>query len=360
MRAAFRVDASRTMGTGHVMRCLTLADALAASGAECVFVSRMTEGNIHDLVRARGYEQLVLPATARSRPAAADDPPHAAWLDADWDRDAEETVAALIPSGPFDWLVVDHYALDERWHGRGREAASRLMVIDDVADRRLDCDMLLDQNLNFEGERRYEGLVPQGCRLMIGPTYALLRPVFAALREREETPRDGFSVLVFLGGSDPDGITLLALEALEETRSEAVTADVVVGSANPHASAIEAWGATRPWIRMHGGGGEIAHLMAESAVAIGAGGSTTWERACVGLPAVMVVIADNQRKIAEAVEAVGAAVVAGDWHDIDAGDIASPLRRLLEDETLRASMREAAMKLTDGKGAARVAEAMLG
>lgn len=359
LRVAFRVDASVLIGTGHVMRCLTLAEALAADGAQCTFVSREAAGSLHDVVAARGFEQILLPATRRARPLGPLDPPHAAWLDADWEHDCGQTLAALVSLGPIDWLVVDHYALDERWLRQVRAGARRLLVIDDVADRQLDCDLLLNQNLESENPQRYETLVPSGCQKLLGPDYALLRPVFADLRDAQRPHRKSLTVLVFLGGGDPDGVTLKALEAVDQTRTADMSADVVIGSANPLAKTIRAWANGRAWLRVHDGNAEIATMIADADVAVGAAGTTTWERACLGLPTVMVVIAENQRRIAEALEGAGAAALAGDWLTVSPYAIATELRRLIESPERRSAMRRAAMRLTDGKGSVRVVEEML-
>lgn len=359
LRVAFRVDASARMGIGHVMRCLTLADALTTAGAECVFISRMADGDTKSLIHARGFEQIMLPTTKRTRVLVADDPPHAAWLDADWETDVVQTVTALSSHRMIDWLVVDHYALDARWHRSMRNSTKRLLVIDDTADRLLECDLLLNQNLDPYSYQRYEKLVPTGCHKLLGPDYALLRPVFAILRHVQRPVRKSLKAMVFLGGGDPDGLTLLALEAIEQTRPTDMTVDVVIGSANPFATTIRAWSNDRAWISIHDGNAEIAAIMADADLAVGAAGTTTWERACLGLPTVMVVIAENQRRIAEAVEEIGAAALAGDWKNVCPDAIVRQLRPLIDSAERRSAMRAAAMKLTDGKGSERVVKEML-
>jgi len=181
----FRTDAALQIGTGHVMRCLTLAEALAERGAHCRFVCREHSGNLMELIRDRGFDAIGLPVeSGRLATEASSDEPigaHATWLGADWAVDAEQACAALGDMDA-DWLIVDHYALDVRWERSLRSRCRRLMVIDDLADRIHDCDLLLDQNLGRE-PRDYAGLVPDCSAILVGPRFALLRPEFAALRD---------------------------------------------------------------------------------------------------------------------------------------------------------------------------------
>ncbi len=150
MRVVFRADASLNIGSGHVMRCLTLANALRESGASCFFVCREHPGNLLELIREQGFEAigLPLPKTFESLHGkhSSSRLTYAGWLGDSWQRDAEQTLAAL--NGELaDWLVVDHYALDSAWEESLRPACRRLLVIDDLADRDHRCDLLLDQNL---------------------------------------------------------------------------------------------------------------------------------------------------------------------------------------------------------------------
>jgi len=185
MRLVFRTDASLTIGSGHVMRCLTLAEALRTRGAQCFFVCREHPGNLLELIRKRGFEACALHLNTSCAAAATVDAErptaHAAWLGAHWRTDAAQTLAACGGSD-VDWLIVDHYALDARWEAELRPACRKLMVIDDLADRNHDCDLLLDQNLVAESDARYQQRVPPGCTLLLGPRYALLQPLYRELR----------------------------------------------------------------------------------------------------------------------------------------------------------------------------------
>ncbi len=309
MYVAFRVDASLQIGTGHLMRCLTLADALREQGAECTFVCRPHAGHLLELVAQRGHKPLALgePQAHYNAPA---DPAHAAWLGTSWVDDAEQTKRALSKQS-VDWLVVDHYALDARWEQALRHQAKGIMVIDDLADRAHACDLLLDQNLG-RGAQDYDDLLKGKTIILVGPQYALLRPEFAALRAQSLARRQNTSqlnrLLITMGGVDKDNATTQVLTALQSCNLPVdLRVTVVMGSHAPWLEQVEAKAVEMPWqTQVLVGVSNMAKLMAESDLAIGAAGSTSWERCCLGLPTVQIVLAANQVAIAEALAHLGA------------------------------------------------------
>jgi len=215
----------------------------------------------------------------------------------DWLDDAAQTKAALTDSARTDWLIVDHYGLDRSWESAMRPFVRRIMVIDDLADRPHDCDVLLDQNYYKNLEHRYEGLVPEHCLKLLGPTYALLRPEFFEAR-RHLRQRDGLvrRILVFLGGGDSQNVTSKVIEAIALTSHPEIVLDVVIGSTNPHHEQIAALCSLRRNARLHIQVENMAALMALADLSIGAGGATTWERCLLGLPTLTVVFAANQEQ----------------------------------------------------------------
>lgn len=357
---AFRVDASLDIGTGHVMRCLTLADTLAACGVECRFICREHPGHLIGHIRNKGYRVDALPAiNENAHPTESQ--PHAHWLGCRWETDAVQTKAILTQSVP-DWLVVDHYALDARWEKALQGCYRKLMVIDDLADRPHDCDILLDQTLGRQPPA-YEGLVPARCRLLTGSAYCLLRPEFAAARARSLARRrarpEVAHVLVTLGGVDQENVTEQVLQALDGSDlPEGTCVSVVMGRTAPWIGQVrrragQARHATRVLVDVQ----DMAGLMADSDVAVGAAGSTAWERCCLGLPTLMLVLADNQRAVAAALDSAGAAVALG-APATGLPQLAGVLQRLRSPEVLLA-MVDRAGAVTDGQGAARVMQAML-
>lgn len=356
MKVAFRVDASTEIGTGHVIRCLTLADRLADDGVACHFVMRELPGNLIDMIKASRHDVIELAAPSAPIEGFPDRPTHARWLGVDWQTDAMEVEARLRGIGSVDWLVVDHYALDSAWEERLRNAARQIMVIDDLADRPHDCDLLLDQNLR-DDPHRYANLIPTRCVGLFGPSYALLRPEFAA--RRRKVLRDNAApvrkVLVYFGGADPHNLTTVALEALEAQRDAALSVDVVVGLISPHKDRVANWCAKREWVRLHVGGADMADLMAGADLALGAGGTTTWERCCLGLPTILITIADNQRPGAEALGKCGAVLYVGDLNSTSLADLSTGIAALIRNPWLREHMSRTAAALIDGNGLDRVA-----
>jgi UDP-2,4-diacetamido-2,4,6-trideoxy-beta-L-altropyranose hydrolase len=349
----FRSDASLDIGTGHVMRCLTLADSLKASGADCAFISREHPGNLLGMIRDRGFTAHAL--SMETGPAADSPPPHAGWLGADWATDAEKT-SSVLAGLPVDWLVVDHYALDARWEGCLRTNCRKLMVIDDLADRPHDCDVLLDQNLGREAGD-YTGLVPAHCAILVGPRHALLRPEFAALRQyslcRRVTPRLE-RLLITLGGVDRDNATGRVLEALKSCPlPEDMRIVVVMGPQALWTDQVRELARNMPReteVRVNVS--DMARLMADSDLAIGAGGGTSWERACLGLPCLLVVLADNQREGAAALGKTGGVLPLGEVDTLSDRLCAAMLES--GDPGRLGAMSFAASQLADGLGISRI------
>ena len=363
---AFRADASLLMGSGHVMRCLTLADALTTQGAQCHFISREHPGHLLGLIRQRGFAVTALPAvipplTANTQNGSErpTEPVHAPWLGCDWQTDADQTRAILAKLQP-DWLVVDHYALDQRWETALRPNFQQLMVIDDLADRPHQCDLLLDQNLGRQPEE-YANLVPAHCKLLTGPQYALLRPEFATLRahslQRRQQPVLK-QVLITMGGVDQSNATGLVLQALKDcTLHQDCRISVVMGLQAPWVQQVRAQARDMPWVtEVLVNISDMAQCMADSDLAIGAAGSTSWERCCLGLPTLMVVLADNQRLGAQALQEAQAALLIG-----DVSDIAMQLPIAINASASHYRLQEmsiAAAKITNGQGLVKVLKAM--
>ena len=352
LQVAFRADASIRIGTGHVMRCLTLADTLRARGADCMFLCRPHEGHLLDLITARGHQGLALPPASS---AAKTDHLYGEWLGADPLEDAWHAREALA-ARRVQALVVDHYALDQTWEQVLRPVCHRLMVIDDLADRAHDCDLLLDQNLG-RTESDYQPWTPASAKRLTGPRYALLRPEFAQWREvslrRRSVPRLQ-TLLITLGGVDARNMTVRVLAVLAHAAlSPALQIVVVCGSHSPWLAEVRAQAAAMPRpTRVLVGVDDMARWMAESDLAIGAAGSTSWERCCLGLPTWLTVLADNQRGAADALAASGAAQC------FEGPEALHGLMAALTPTAL-AEMSQAAQRLCDGLGAPRVADALL-
>ncbi len=338
MKVAIRADASIAIGSGHVMRCLALADTLRRRGAETRFLCRRQPGHLGDLIAARGHAL--------------------SWLPADIGAGEDARLCRTALAEGADWLVADHYGLDAEWETTLATVARSLLVIDDLADRPHACDLLLDQNLFADPAGRYARLLLPHCRTLLGPVHALLRPEFRQLAKLQPDRARGVGrVLVFLGGSDADNCTGRVLTMLDGHPGLAV--DVVAGAVHPAAAALARWCYARAGARLIPAGGNFPALLAAADLAIGAGGTTTWERCCLGLPSLVLGVADNQHTVAAAVAGFGAHLYLGPAAAVTDRRLQASLDVLLDSPELRRHMAAQGRALVDGIGAERVADAML-
>lgn len=352
MNIVFRVDASIEIASGHLIRCLTLAEALRRRGAQCTFVCRDHEGQMGHRVRLAGFPLILLPAPSEGASELGFD----ARLGSTQEMDADETRAATAFM-TVDWLVVDHYSIGVQWESMLRDHARRILVIDDLEDRRHDCDVLLDQNTLDTNSSPYESLVPVSCRILLGPRYALLAPDYARIRATADRLRErSGSVLVSFGGSDTQNLTGLALEALSAPDFADLTAEVVIGDNNPNLPALREQIALRANTNVHVAPSQLAHLMSRCDLSIGAGGTTAWERVCLRLPSVVVSMAENQLRVCESLTQTGLVEYAGFWTDVTPKTLQVGLLKLISD-TPETSPKGAIV--VDGLGAARLAELLV-
>jgi UDP-2,4-diacetamido-2,4,6-trideoxy-beta-L-altropyranose hydrolase len=278
---------------------------------------------------------------------------HEYWLGTDWQTDAAETQTAIAtPSA--DWLIVDHYALDARWERQLRSHCCHLLVIDDLADRDHDCDLLLDQNLVADWQHRYQDKVPAHCGLMLGPTYALLQSQYAQWRPQVR-PREGAirRVLAYFGGADSDNLTGRAIAAFLSLGCQDVMLDVVINPASPFAVLIRQQVANLPTVTLHGSLPSLTPLMTQADIALGAGGATTWERCCLGLPSLVITLAANQRPVAAELDRRGLIQWLGHKDAVSETAIAQRLKALLA-VNLSPAWSERCSAVVDGLGCDRV------
>jgi len=378
MNVVFRVDASIQMGTGHVMRCLTLAKELYQQGAECSFMCRNHAGNLIEKIAQAGFKVYTLGADENNNSAelsineqnqCKQRQPlfHADWLGTTQWQDITECLGILQKLQP-DWLIVDHYALDKRWEQRLQPYYNKLMVIDDLGDREHLADILLDQNYGAT-TAKYQGLVPNSCTVLAGTQFALLRDEFAQWRayslerrgnsfdHNKKPERKGSSVinniLITLGGADPENYTGALLAQLARIKmSPHVVITVVMGATAPHLQAIQQQAASMPVRTIAKTNvGNMAELMSHADLAIGAAGATTWERCCLGLPTIQIVTAENQRRIAEDLAKDNIIKLLND---------VSELPEVLKDiESWITPLANSAKHVTDGLGVKRVVDYML-
>ena len=300
MRVVIRVDASIEIGSGHVMRCLTLAEILKENGANVQFITRKHKGNLINDIISKGFSVLELETSSSIK--LDDKLPHSHWLGATQKQDAERSIIFLKKSR-VDWLIVDHYGIDEDWQKYLKGNYQKLMVIDDLADRKHQCDILLDQTFGRQ-KKDYKDLVPGACELIVGSQYALLRPEFRKWRQYSLDRRKHpviRELLINMGGIDTKNITTLVLEEIGNCNlPKDINITIVMGVLSPHLESIKVLAKELPYradvkVKVS----NLGEIMANSDISIGASGITTWERCCLGLPTIQLVTADNQFFLAE-------------------------------------------------------------
>lgn len=358
MNIAIRADASSWIGSGHVVRCTSLARVLSKAGAKVHFISRCMPGDFHNWLRNLGFTVHALERSEGPSAGEAGQPIHYPWLGTYLTAELEQVAAVLDDIGQVDWLIVDHYALDRAWECRLRSRAKRVMVIDDMADRNHDCDLLLDQNFYPDAGSRYADLLPDTCAQLLGPDYALLQDDYADLRVRARVRGGAIArVLVYFGGFKEGGLTLLSTRTLLEAGGRDLQVDVVVSQAHPDYGALRELSAASGQCTLHSQLPSLAPLMLEADLAIGAGGSTSWERCCLGLPTLVVPLSENQRPIARGLHAGGYVQVIGDVEDVDRGVLVKRIETVLS-QPLDPEWSQHCFGLVDGLGAYRVANSL--
>jgi len=334
---AFRVDADSAMGAGHFMRCLSLAHACRAQGGEPVFFSATPTSGLIDRVRDAGYELVAIEPNAPDLGVRA--------------------ICVWASNNKRSWVVLDGYQFNGAYQLAVAQAGARLMVTDDFLRLpRYHAELVLDQNLGSE-DRRYP--VASTCRVLLGPRYALLAPGFIeAASGRRTYPDDARKLLITLGASDPVDATSKVLSALTDIDLSEIVVTVVIGGANQSRAEVRRQAESSGY-RVVEDVTDMPSLMADADLAITAAGSTSWEVCRMGLPAITITLADNQRDIASALSDAGVSVDLGWYDDVTAEAVEASVTRLIGDQEGRERMGTTGQKLVDGRGASRVVDAMI-
>ena len=359
LRVAFRVDASQAMGTGHMRRCLALSRAIKKCDAQTLFVSRHHDDISAPLMPIYERCQWLAPSPPPSLSGDTNQlPPHAAWGVVSWEEDAAQTIDVLIKT-PLDWLVVDHYAWDARWHRRVAAALNvRLLVIDDLADRLIAADVLLDQNLHQDHRKKYKNCFdPEGScvRFLTSPRYALLSEAY------QHAPRYQFSKLVgsigiFMGGTDPYDLSSKALVACRELAAFTGEVTLISSLHNPRYEQHVLLAARWPHTQVLHDLPDLSSFFSSRDLQIGTGGGAAWERCCIGAPTLAVVAALNQLAVLPQLAALGAVQWVELTHtESSLKDFGKAIADVVARPELRQQLSQESMRLVDGLGSDRVA-----
>lgn len=373
MHVLIRCDASLAIGSGHVMRCRNLGRALQQRGIEVLFLSRERPGDLLALL-AEEFRLLRLPALPEPEPSLEGlegRDLYGSWLGCSQSQDADDCLSAIrfADTGLIDWLVVDHYGLDQTWERRICDGFSaidaerpRLLVFDDLADRPHQADVLVDPNrLESSACEAYRPHVPDSCRLLLGPAYAPLDPLYGEMHPLAPQRCGLRRVLVFFGGVDQDNHTAVALQALSHPDVADLAVDVVLCTAAPHHPTVVKLVQQRPQTQLHSGLPSLAGLMLRADLAIGAAGAASWERAALALPTLVTPVAENQRQGAQALADAGAALLIDLEPPSDPGAaLLEAIRSMQKHPELLQELSAGARSLSDGRGLGRLLTSMLG
>lgn len=359
MRVLIRVDASSTIGTGHLMRCLALADSLQKLGGDITFLCKAFPSNGSKFIELRGFTVILLPLNWKCKEHKTTHRYDERMLRRHSNADASQTQKVIKSIGKIDWLVLDSYALGLEWERLIRPLVSDLMVVDDFVDRQHCSDLLLNQNIIPASANNYSGKVPQNCRVITGPSYCLLDASYERLR-KVTPPRHGKikRIVLYFGGVDPTNQTKMVLQALLEGNFENLVVDVVLPSLGPFRADIQSFAKKLPFAKVHDELPTLANLFARADLAIGAAGSASWERVCLGLPALIVSISEDQRIVADGLEKNGLARWIGHQGSLTSFDILREIESTLQSDQLTEWSSHCRNRV-DGAGSSRVAEIMM-
>mgnify|MGYP006085944141 CR=1 FL=1 len=337
----FRVDSGNGIGWGHMMRCFSLAEAFSSKNAKISFISRKLSGSLCKFIEENGYDVHYLPNK-----------------DLEWKNDAKKTIKIINNLDPVDWLVVDNYELNHTWETILKPYTKKIMVIDDMTKRKHNCDLILDQNFYENMKKCYDGLIPHNCKKLIGPKFALLRKDFLRIRKNLRK-RDGKikRILVSFGSSDPTNEIMKALDAINQLDNKQIKVDIVLGISDKTPNNMKKLFSNKSNINYHYQSTKIAHLMNTADLSIGSGGSTTWERCCLGLPSIVSISATNQKKLTEAVTKNGCSINLGLVDKLSAKDYQKAISSI--DSLMLIRMSQKCIQLVDGNGIYRVSDELL-
>ncbi len=339
-----RADANIHIGTGHVMRCQALAQAWQDRGGKVTFLSHCDSEALHQRIIDEGFEFIPI------------EKPHPDSYDLGHTLEILEQLK--IQNSKFKtWVVIDGYHFTPDYQKAIRENGYKLLVIDDMAHlNHYHADILLNQNIHASS-------LNYSCRDMVkllGCEYVLLRRKFLKHKDwKREIPERAKKILVTMGGADPDNVTLKVIRTLNSFNDSDFEVKIVAGPANPNISSLEKELYLSPFtVHLLSSVSNMPELMAWADVAVSAGGSTCWEMAFMGLPNAILILAENQRRVAEDLDDFGVAINIG-WHTkISRPDLLTVLEKLIIDSTHRRAMSERGPKLVDGSGVGFVLTAM--
>tara|TARA_B100001287_G_C22685298_1_gene533033 strand:- start:3092 stop:4222 length:1131 start_codon:yes stop_codon:yes gene_type:complete len=339
-----RVDSSSQIGSGHVERCLTLAKELRERGMEISFISRAHIGNFKNQIKNAGFKIFMLPLNNNS--IKKND--HKSWLGVKWQKDAKDTIK-ILSKKKLMLLIVDHYAIDINWENYVKLLTGvKIMVIDGLANRRHNCEILLDYTYSQKGKKRWDKLIPSNCMLLQGTKYILLRSEFVQAKKNLYTRKGEIKrILIAFGGSKNKNATMTALNALLSLKKDKVFVDVVVSKNFEDINMVKKICNIKENTKLHVQSSNIAYLMSKADLSIGAGGTMLWERCYLGLPSLIISTANNQIKQSLAIHSYGAAIYLGSYKKNIKQKLLEQLSILFKNKKLNSLMSQKSFELME-------------
>ena len=358
LKILFRADASVQQGTGHIMRCLVIADELRKRGHECIFLTQPFLPDFLAQIEDRQHRLVFLKQNKMDLEYDSKDNEYLAWLGRPIIQDAMETLDVIKYERP-NVIIADHYAINAIWTSIVSCQEVKTVVIDDLADREHYCDLLIDQNFGRTPEQ-YRELVSEKTKILAGAEYIFIKDDFRKTRKAAQKARLNRCpkrLNICMGGIDKDNATYKVLETIGKLNYfKNWDIDIVLRSAAPYANILREYVANQKLrMQLHFDADNVAELFSSADLAIGAGGVTLWERCCMGLPTVLLTIADNQIPAALAMTKTGAVIYAGDirkqhWEN----KFDAKLQTLTQDSGVIHTMSTKAFDICDGTGIEKV------
>ena len=362
MKIAFRVDSSSKISAGHLMRCINLASVLKEKVESILFISREHKGNSNKLVTEKGFDLAVLNASENDMEKGLKNQTdnYKDWLGVSQIKDANETKDILKEYKP-DWMIVDHYSLDETWEKIISEYVKKMMVIDDLANRKHYCDFLLDHNWFEKIDNRYRNLIPENCSKFLGPEFALLKSDFSLQKKNFNYIHEEIkTIFIFFGSTDPYNLTSMAIISLSESRLKHLYLKVVIGDTNIHMEEIRQLIKLRGNAELHIQVENIEQIMANSQIAIASGGVNTWERICIGLPTLFIDYADNHSIFIDDLSKNHYLKYLGNYKKINSKNLTSSIIDFISDKYFLDTQNKVCISLFDGNGCQKISKWLLG
>ena len=357
-KVAFRVDASFKIGLGHIMRCQILASELKGRGFQCYFFCRHMTPKFKKNLLNEGHQINIINNGKKEK--YDQNNLYESWLECSQNSDFKQFSQKVTPK--FELFFIDHYSLDIYWERLVRDYTKILIVIDDLASRKHECDYLIDQNLNEALDTRYEKLVNHDCQKLLGTEYVILNNEFAKLRCKKRKKKKVENILIFYGGADPTGETLRVVKILDKYFRYDIFWEklfVVVGLLNQDADEIQSICKRLPRTSFYINTPSMPKLIKDSDVALCAGGTFTWERFCLGLPGYVTTIAENQVKIILYLTKRRLTHYVGHYTSINEQTIKGVISQIKDIDSLDLTVVKEMMDLVDGLGARRIINAIL-